>query len=148
MPEFDSSHDATKSFHPAVKQLAEVSQIDFDLGFFASILLRDPAFADVLRCQAELLSRKGLHGQALELDRRLIRLRPLDSVIRYNLACSLASNGLATEAIAELRRAIELGYHDVEHLITDPDLDSLRDLPEYQALLRELNLTVETADEP
>ena len=147
MPEFESSHDATKSFHPSVKRLAEVSQIDFELGFFASILRREPAFADVLRCQAELLSRKGLHEQALELDRRLILLRPVDSVIRYNLACSLASNGLLSESMSELRLAVELGYHDLEHLLSDPDLDALRDLPDYQALLRQLNLTVEAADE-
>jgi hypothetical protein len=48
----------------------------------------------------------------------------------------LARAGLPAEAIDSLTRAILLGYDDIAHLETDPDLDSLRDLPDFQELLR------------
>jgi predicted Zn-dependent protease len=113
------------------------SQIDFDIGFFDQILLRGPDYVDVLRCQGELLTRKGLHERALQIDRRLSHLLPFDPVVHYNLACSLALVGERQEAIATLRRALDRGYSDWEYLTSDTDLESLRDEPEFLALLRD-----------
>jgi len=116
---------------------AKQSQLDFDIDFFGSILLRAPENLDVLRCQGELLSRRGRHEQALVVDRKLAELQPADGVVQYNLACSLARNHLPDEALAVLRRACERGYDDFEHLELDADLDSLRSDPRYAALLAE-----------
>ncbi len=113
------------------------SQPDFDIDFFGSILLRAPDNIDVLRCQGELLSRRGKHVQALEVDRKLAQLLPHDDVVQYNLACSLARNNLPADAIAALRRAFEHGYDDFEHLELDADLAPLRSDPQYVALLAE-----------
>jgi predicted Zn-dependent protease len=113
------------------------SQLDFDIEFFDSILRRAPDYLDVLRCQGELLSRKGQHARALEIDRRLAAALPHDSVVQYNLACSLACNGLTADAVAALRRAFERGYDDFEHLDLDQDLESLRNDPRYAALIDE-----------
>ncbi|HEX4128555.1 MAG TPA: hypothetical protein VHZ24_00845 [Pirellulales bacterium] len=121
-----------------VAALGEQSQLDFDLAFYDAVLRRSPNCLDVLRCQGELLTRKGLHERALVIDRRLVLLLPEEPVVRYNLACSLALNGEPGEAIDELRNALELGYEDLDFLQTDADLDSLRDDPRYQALMREL----------
>lgn len=115
-------------------------QIDFDLEFFDRVLARSPSYVDVLRCQGELLSHKGQHERALEIDRRLAELRPDDCIVRYNLACSLANCQHKREAIAELRRALEQGYDDFEYLACDRDLDALRDEPGYQQLLRDFRL--------
>ena len=62
-------------------------------------------------------------------------LLPEDDLARYNLACSLARAGQADEAIDALSRAILLGYDDLAHMEADPDLESLRDHPDFQALL-------------
>jgi len=121
----------------AARRLGVVSQADFELAFFARILAREPRYVDVLRCQAQLLSRKGLHSQAVDLDRRLAQLRPDDAVVRYNLACSLAVTGQLRPAVEQLRAACVLGYDDPAHLLSDPDLDALRSVPEYLALLRD-----------
>ena len=45
--------------------------------------------------------------------------------------------GHTTEAIEELRLALETGYADLEFLQIDSDLDTLRDEPAFQALLSE-----------
>ena len=90
---------------------------------------------EVLRVLAELVSRKGLLDRAVELDRQLVVLLPNDFLARYNLACSLARAGRPDEAIDSLSRAILLGYDDLAHMEADPDLESLRNHPDFQALL-------------
>lgn len=112
-----------------------LNQLDFDVDFFERLLARKPDAVDVLRILAELVSRKGLADRAVELDRRLVELLPDDFLARYNLACSLARAGRADEAIDSLSRAILLGYDDLAHMEADPDLESLRNHPDFQALL-------------
>lgn len=116
------------------------SQLDFDIAFYDRILQRQPDYVDVLRCQGELLSRKGLNDLALAVDRRLAKLLPDDYVVRYNLACSLAVGGYRREAIASLRKALEQGYDDFDYLENDGDLDSLRSDTSFRALLREFGI--------
>ena len=112
-----------------------MSQLDFDIEFFEQLLSRNEAAVEVLRILAELVSKKGQVKRAVELDRRLTNLLPHDPLARYNLACSLARAGRPKEAIDTLSRAILLGYDDLAHLEVDPDLDSLRDDPEFLELL-------------
>jgi len=83
----------------------------------------------------ELASRRGLHERALEIDRRLVARLPEDLLARYNLACSLALAGCADEAMACLGEAFRLGYDDVAHMEVDPDLASIRERPEFRALV-------------
>ena len=124
-----------KTFRP------DLSQDDFDREFFDSILDRNNSNSDVLRRQAELLSRQGDHESALQLDRRLVQLHPNDPIVQYNVACSLAMTGQTQEAIEVLSRAIELGYRDFAHMEADADLDQLRDEPGFQELLRRQDRT-------
>lgn len=133
---------ASGGFPPAlIARFAERSQADFEIEFFDRILQRDAKYIDVLRCQGELLTRKGLHQRALEVDLRLAELLPHDCIVHYNLACSLALGQREHEAIEELRAAIEQGYDDFGFMITDADLDSLRENPGYRALLREFGVS-------
>jgi tetratricopeptide (TPR) repeat protein len=117
--------------------LAKRSQSDFEVDFFGSILRRAPDYVDVLRCQGELLSRKGRHVEALDIDRRLARLAPQDAVVLYNLACSLSRNEHCDEALVALRQALETGYDDFEYLELDGDFDLLRADPRFQTLVDE-----------
>ena len=65
------------------------------------------------------------------MDERLVCLLPEDPVARYNLACSYALLSENKDAVRQLCKAVELGYDDLEHLRHDPDLDNIRDVPEY-----------------
>lgn len=112
-----------------------LGQLDFEIDFFERLLARRPDAIEVLRVLAELVSRKGHLPRAVELDRRIVDLLPDDFLARYNLACSLARAGRADEAIDSLSRAILLGYDDIAHMEADPDLESLRHHPDFQALL-------------
>jgi serine/threonine protein kinase/lipopolysaccharide biosynthesis regulator YciM len=65
-----------------------------------------------------------------------VSLRPRDSNVLYNGACTYALLGRKPEALEMLRRAIAAGYQNIDWLTRDPDFTSLRDDPEFQQILQ------------
>ena len=120
-------------------RLAEQSQLDFELAFFAGILERNSSFVDVLRAHGNNLTLKGRYAEGLQVDKRLVQLRPSDPLAHYNLACSYALLKRPEQAIKTLRRAVELGYRDFRYMREDRDLDSIRHDPRFRQLLREFD---------
>jgi tetratricopeptide (TPR) repeat protein len=118
-------------FHP------ELTPAQFEAEFWSRVLERNPDYQDVLRRLAESLARQDRHAELLPLDRHLAELRPTDPIVHYHLACTLARLDDVSGALAMLRQAIRLGYDDFGHIETDPDLDVLRDLPEFSKLLKQ-----------
>jgi tetratricopeptide (TPR) repeat protein len=114
----------------------ELSAVEFEVQFFNRVLARQPLYEDVLRRQAENLSRSGRYMEVLALDQRLLAIRPKDPVVHYNLACTLSRLGEIGASLDALRKALRLGYDDLGHIETDPDLDAIRDLPEFRAILK------------
>jgi len=111
-------------------------QSEFEMEFFHHILARHPEYVDVLKRQAQLLASHGRRFEALACHERLAAFFPGDPQVRYHLACSLAAVGRTDDAVQVLADAIELGYRDFDHLESDPDLEALREHPQFQALLR------------
>ena len=100
----------------------------------------------------ELCYRLGycLHAQA-KFDEALVwHRRAADQAARnpqlaakasYNIACAEARTGDKSAAIAALRSAIERGYRNTEFMLRDDDLGSLREEPEFRALLAAVDAT-------
>lgn len=86
---------------------------------------------EVLRVLGDDYTRAGRWQEGLEVDLELVRLRPEDPEVHYNLACSHSLLGQLKEAARVLSRAIELGYRHFGHLKTDMDLTNLRKSPEF-----------------
>lgn len=118
--------------------LRKRSQLDFEIEFFERILSRDPNQIEVLMNLGELFTKKGCHRRALQVDLRLAQLRPRCATVMYNLACSHALLKHESDALAALRQAVALGYSDLDYLINDPDLSSLRAHPEFSRLIADL----------
>jgi tetratricopeptide (TPR) repeat protein len=133
---FDEGSEPTSTGDPLARS-ADQNQLDFELDFFAGILERQPDFVDVLRVMGNNLTLKGRYAQGLQIDKRLVSLRPTDPLAHYNLACSYALLKRADQAIKTLRRAVELGYRDFRYMSEDHDLDSIRHDPRFRQLLRE-----------
>jgi tetratricopeptide (TPR) repeat protein len=122
---------------PSLARLSEQTQLDFELGFFSGILDLNDSYTDVLRAHGNNLTLKGRYSDGLEIDKRLIHLRPTDALAHYNLACSYALLKKPELALKTLRRAVELGYHDFRYMREDRDLDAIRHDPRFRQLIRE-----------
>ena len=84
--------------------------------------------------------KNGRREKALELQEKLTELLipfprwKANSI--YNLACFYALNGMKAEAIEQLKLAFKEKEDLIEWSRQDSDLDALRDMPEYQALIQ------------
>jgi tetratricopeptide (TPR) repeat protein len=130
----EGAHSAVSN---TLVRLADRNQLDFEVEFYGRILDHCPEYVDVLRVQGNNLTLKGRYAEGLQIDKRLVKLRPGDALAHYNLACSYALLKRTEHAIKNLRRAIELGYRDFRYLKEDHDLDSIRHDPRFRQLLCE-----------
>ncbi len=110
----------------------------FEIGFYESILRRDPRYSDVIEILGGLYTKVGRIADGLRMDRRLVKLEPQNATAHYNLACSLALSKRRADALRSLRQAVSLGYEDYDWMSQDPDLDGLKNAPEFKHLLKKL----------
>jgi tetratricopeptide (TPR) repeat protein len=107
----------------------------FDIRLLEDLLVGMGENTEILAQLGLLYTRAGRHRDALAIDRRLVALRPRDATAFYNLACSHALLKQLTRAFAALKKAVELGYRDFEHMQLDTDLDNLHKDPRWHDLL-------------
>jgi tetratricopeptide (TPR) repeat protein len=117
---------------------APKSDPQFEIAFYESILSRDPSYSDVVELLGGLYTKQGRIADGLRMDRKLVKLQPANATAHYNLACSLALSKRKRDALRSLRVAVELGYRDFDWMQQDPDLDDLKEHPEFDALLEQL----------
>ncbi len=110
----------------------------FEMAFFESVLRRAPQYTEVIEILGGLYTKHGRIADGLRMDRRLVRLLPENATAHYNLACSLALMKRKGDALRALQRAVELGYRDFDWMAQDPDLEDLKEHPEFTALLEQL----------
>jgi len=110
-------------------------QSSFDIRFLEDLMVRMGDNSDLLAQLGCLYTQCGRYRDGLGVDRRLVALRPRDPISYYNLACSHSRLKQAMRAFAALRRAIELGYRDLEHMQVDHDLENIRKDPRWSDLL-------------
>ena len=61
-----------------------------------------------------------------------------DPNIAYNVACAYARASNSEQAIKWVEHAVAAGFDDKDRLSWDPDLESIRSLPEFEGLLKEM----------
>ena len=77
----------------------------------------------------------GDYAAAADRGRELLAADPPYADLFYNVACCESLAGQKDEAIAHLRRAIELSERSRSFLEGDSDLDPIRDDPAFKELL-------------
>jgi tetratricopeptide (TPR) repeat protein len=120
--------------------MSRPSRHQFEIDFFEGILRRNPRDTDVIEILGGLYTKEGRIDDGLKMDRKLVRLLPENATAYYNLACSLALKKRKAEAMRALERAIELGYHDADWLMQDPDLDALKRSPAFHKLVQKIGV--------
>ena len=88
-------------------------------------------------CLGDLYTTQGYYEKGLRVDERLAELRPDDPTVFYNLACSYSLMNEVAAAESAIKRSIELGYEDFEHMQKDPDLLNLLSTEEFQAFFKQ-----------
>eukprot|EP00005_Dracoamoeba_jomungandri_P001547 CAMPEP_0174262520 /NCGR_PEP_ID=MMETSP0439-20130205/13020_1 /TAXON_ID=0 /ORGANISM="Stereomyxa ramosa, Strain Chinc5" /LENGTH=362 /DNA_ID=CAMNT_0015347239 /DNA_START=67 /DNA_END=1155 /DNA_ORIENTATION=+ len=105
---------------------------------------------DALHNRALALMEKG-DKKSLEGARTVLQVQlnivPDHFLSLYNLACAESLIGNHAAAVDALRRSIENGYKNLKHLLSDPDLDNIRDCEGYDACI-DLLAPQEEAKEP
>ena len=76
--------------------------------------------------------------KAFQLMNRALDLYPEEAVVLLNAACLYAKDGNKEKALGFLEIAIGKGFGKKDWIEHDPDYDSLRNEPRFQALLKKL----------
>ena len=103
---------------------------------YETILQLDTAVVDGSR-RHYALHFFGRDDEALEWADKILDLDQEDRGNHYDKGCLLSLMGRPDEAIACLRKALEMGYRNFVHFAVDKDLDPIRELPEYKAMIEE-----------
>jgi tetratricopeptide (TPR) repeat protein len=112
--------------------------IEFEIDFYEGVLQGDPNNVEILSLLGNLYTQAGMYEKGLQIDQRLVKMRPDDALVHYNLACSYSLLNRIGEALDELEKAVDLGYNDYIHLRSDSDLDKIRGEQRFKALVKRL----------
>jgi tetratricopeptide (TPR) repeat protein len=97
-----------------------------------------PDDARALYLGAAGLTNIGERQKALDWTRRALAIEPDDPGVLYNVSCNYSLLGRPEEAIECLEKAIANGFGFKQWIEHDSDLDTLRDNPRFQTLLKRL----------
>jgi tetratricopeptide (TPR) repeat protein len=123
----------------------ERQNLDIEISFIEGVVNRDPNYVEALQILGDDYTRRGKFIEGLRIDEHLAKLKPEDSLVQYNLACSYSLTDRVELALEALERALNLGYRDFKWLAEDPDLEKLREHPHYRkirAKIRTLQIKV------
>ena len=98
-------------------------------------LLQNPDDARQRMLYATVLAEVNRRDDAVRECSLASESSPGDPVMLYNVVCVYSRLGEPQRAIETLRQAIAAGYENFPWLHNDPDLDPLRDHPDFRALV-------------
>jgi adenylate cyclase len=98
-------------------------------------LLQNPDDARQRMVYATALAEIGRNDDALRECAQAQELTANDPLMLYNVTCVYSRLGEPRRAVEVLRQAIAAGYENFSWLRNDPDLDALRDDPDFKALI-------------
>ena len=87
---------------------------------------------------ASVLIRLGQTDRSKQWTQQAMTLAPNDPLVLYNAACNFALLGESDHALDGLERALEAGVSIGDWIHHDPDFESLRSHPRFQAIVKRI----------
>jgi predicted Zn-dependent protease len=127
--------DENERFAASVRRYTKFikDHADSDAAANLRVMLRSSAMR--MQMGAGILMQRKDYRRAEVYLKRARLFSPKDNRLAYNLACALARNGKKDEAIKMLAEAVKLGFANFGHIRKDPDLESLREDPEFKKIM-------------
>jgi tetratricopeptide (TPR) repeat protein len=107
----------------------EKAKLDFEKVIEIDTIVMDGS------CRQYALFFLGDSEGAISWMKQIIDAEPDNNGHYYDMACLCARMGRLQDAIDAIKRAFEMGYRRMKHIEMDDDLDPIRDMPEFKALL-------------
>jgi len=98
----------------------------------------NPGVTEPLKQLAWLFSERGKNINAINALQKVIELEPENASVVYNMACLYARENNKTVALKRLQDAIRMGYANIDQIMMDPDLMSVRNMEEYRSIVQRL----------
>ncbi len=115
--------------------LLEGNKAEADADFDA--VIQKDTIAENGSCRQYALHFLGRDKEAEEWMNKIIASDPEDAGNYYDQACLYSRMGKTDKSIVALRTAFEKGYRSFSHIRLDDDMDAVRELPEFKALVEE-----------
>ncbi|MDD3374257.1 MAG: hypothetical protein PHY73_00855 [Candidatus Omnitrophica bacterium] len=110
----------------------------FEIQFFEGVLEKSPNFIEALVALGDLYTKHGFYEKGLYVDQKLVRLKPDDPIILYNLACSYSLLGSLEKSFCVIQMAVARGYDEFDFMQKDSDLKNLRHYLPFKNFLCQL----------
>ena len=120
------------------KETNKQDDLDFEIRFIESVLQRNPLFLEALIALGDLYTKRGFYEKGLGVDKKILKLKPHDPIVLYNLACSYSLVNEIEKSLEAMKSAVEAGYSDFRYLEKDNDLENLRHDSRFQEFLSTL----------
>jgi serine/threonine protein kinase/Tfp pilus assembly protein PilF len=112
-----------------------LKMLETSLEVYPRYLLKHPTDGRAHIHFAVRLAEAGRLDEARKQAEEAVQLNPTDPLMLYNAACFYSRMGETALAIRGLKDSIAAGYELYEWIKRDPDLDGIRDEPEYVKLM-------------
>ena len=100
-------------------------------------ILKQDTIAEDGTCRMYALHFLGRDAEAIEWMDKVIENDPDNKGHYYDQACLYARMDKLQESVAALRTAFEKGFRTFAHIDADDDMDAIREMPEFKALIKE-----------
>ncbi|OGC93621.1 MAG: hypothetical protein A2142_08255 [candidate division Zixibacteria bacterium RBG_16_48_11] len=136
-PEFYSAYGDLQMTYERLGEMDKYKEtIQAALQVYPHYLLLHPDDARAHMYCAITLFQAGKPEDAKTTAAKAIELNPDDPLMLYNAACFYARLGEKKSAVELLKNSVIAGHEDYEWFKRDPDLDNIRNEPEYIELMK------------
>ena len=124
-----------KAFYEKARRFHKRGRLQDAKRFYQEALRLDPGHVDALNNLGVIYIRDNEYLAAQRNFEKAARLKPGYVDAYYNLACLHAIKGEVTQSLAHLKKAVSLDNSARDWARKDTDLENLRGVPEFEAII-------------